>query len=257
MHKRSGQSIVYAVFIFCVFIFFYEPSTIIKNAEDFALGNQTASLYADIDGLKIHCNDYMNASECFKSYEISRIENSIVWLGNSQLHGVNQLKPSQTTSTEIMHRALYKDDYFLMTFSQANGNFKEQYILFEYLRSKAQIKYLILAIVMDDMREATIRPSIENALSEENVNNNLSLTDFGTKILEDDLDSENNDQPTALEDTLQETTETYLDESLSAISDYWNDRENIRNKIYFNLYAFRNYIFGINASTERKMISHI
>jgi hypothetical protein len=58
----------------------------------------------------------------------------------------------------------------------------------------------------------------------------------------------------ALEDTVQEQSEKYLNDELEEIWNIWEKRPELRGSFLGNLYLFRNWLFRINPSSIRKMI---
>ena len=66
------------------------------NFDELALGKDTMLSTAQVDNTQVHCHDLEDASHCIDGYnKISKdINNDVVlWLGNSQLHAINQMKP--------------------------------------------------------------------------------------------------------------------------------------------------------------------
>ena len=59
------------------------------NADEFALDEATTSIYANLNEIKIHCEGYSDSNECINSANSSPHE-KVLWIGNSQLHAINQ-----------------------------------------------------------------------------------------------------------------------------------------------------------------------
>ncbi len=223
--------------------------------DELALGNETSISLGHVDGVQVHCHDLADLEKCSNGYLGSDMKDVILWLGNSQLHAINQMKPNDETATPILHRLLRDHGYYFMTLSQPNANLQEHYLLYEYLLDRLSIKFLVLPVVFDDMREMGIRPTLEPAFSDKQLLEKLSNTDVGKKLLANfgEQDSAGNDMA-ALEDTLQESTERFLNESLAAHSTIWAERSSMRGQIFNFLYQLRNWVFDINPSSIRKII---
>lgn len=93
----------------------------------------------------------------------------ILWLGNSQLHYINQYVPGD-------HLAPYwlrQDARFSGTrieplgVSLPNANFQEYLVLSRYLAERMPVNLLIMEIVFDELREDGLRPDFSNILRPE------------------------------------------------------------------------------------------
>jgi len=226
-----------------------------KKFEDLALGDETSSYYAHVDGNPIHCHDYDDSQKCIDGYKNTSNDDVVLWLGNSQVHSINQMKSGDETAAPILHRSLRNNKKYIMTFSQGNANLQEHYVLFEYLSSQLPISILVLPVVFDDMRETGIRSTIKNALKETVVVERLEKTEIGDSLLanQGEHDMAGNDMA-ALDDTVQERSEKFFNTRLESAWKIWADRPSLRGEIFYSLYVFRNWLFGINPSSIRKMI---
>ena len=223
--------------------------------EDLALGLETHPFYARFDGHPVHCKDLTDVESCLSARRESGIEDVVLWLGNSQLHAVNQLKAGETSAADRLHRWLRTADRYLMVLSQPNANLQEHYLLLEYLSSRDPVKTLILPLVFDDMREDGIRPSLSGMVADPLVFDRLSITSTGRALRQshENRDLGSNDM-SALRDTPQEIVEKHLNDALADYWTVWRERPWFRGQIYNGLYLFRNTIFGIKASSIRKVI---
>ena len=57
-----------------------------------------------------------------------------------------------------------------------------------------------------------------------------------------------------IEDTIQNNFENFIDDKLGNIWPLWMQRDSLIGQLYGNLYLLRNSIFGIKATTTRKII---
>lgn len=227
------------------------------NFEDAAtFGVATTSVMASVDGHRIHCSDSRDAAECIMGAKVRGAERTVIWMGNSQVHAVNQLRTGETNSAPILFGRLKAMDFDLVTFSQPNANLQEHLVLFEYLRQQLPIRGLILAAVFDDTREDGLRKEIGHFLDDTSTRTALSETAIGSKILRGHkMASTNTDSDTAgIAHTLQEHVEQFLNTWLQKHSALWGARPEIRGQIMLGLYVWRNSILGIKPTSKRKVI---
>ncbi|WP_069470272.1 hypothetical protein [Candidatus Marithrix sp. Canyon 246] len=174
------------------------------------------------------------------------------------LEGVQQRnlsKSGQENAPPILFRLLQKIDIDLITFSQPNASLQEHYVLFEYLKKRLPVQFLILPVVFDDLRENTLRLEIAQALADADTNTALAQTDIGRIILAEhgDLTDVNKDMA-ALKNTIQEHSETTLNNWLDKHSSLWALRSEIRGTLLTYLHVLRNTVFGIKATSKRRVI---
>ena len=122
-------------------------------------------------------------------------------------------------------------------------------------RRKMPVTTLILPVVFDDLRETGIRPTLIEAFNNQKVSFHLKKTKIGRKLVSKNgnQDAAGNDLA-ALEDTVQEKSEKYLNDEMNEIWSIWERRAELRGRFFTNLYFFRNWLFGINPSSIRKII---
>lgn len=241
--------------IFLLNYFFSDNKKEIR-LDEFALGKDNKTLLADFEGKRIHCSDTTDLNLCLKGYKSSNIELPVtLWLGNSQLHAINQYYEGDQTAALLLHKDLKKFDIYTLTFSQANANLQEHYLLLSYLLEYFPIKTLILPVVFDDLREDNIRHTIENVLTNQFVINKISKSYTGKNLI---FKFNNKNSTTSVtnrkEDLSEDDFENLLDEKLNKFWLIWSKREKLRGYLFAKLYLFRNYVFGITPSTTRKMI---
>lgn len=256
-NRVSWLSLLFGVCFGVGFLYFFlsQQQESIRY-EELALGTETAPAFAKVSGVYVHCRDYDEAQYCLDGYRLNGQGRKVsLWLGNSQVHAINQKKPGDETATPLLHRKLLDKETYFLTFSQPNANLQEHYVLLLYLINQLPIKYLVLPVVFDDMRNTGIRTSLTGAITEPVVKMELEMTEIGRRILADhgDKDMAGNELA-ALHETIQERSENYLNQKLSDIWSVWKARPDFRGKLFLSLYQFRNWALGINPSTTRKML---
>lgn len=232
---------------------------LLKDGTDFeqsALGRETTSVFSEVGGEKIHCSDLEDGASCLSGYNKNGYKKDVaLWLGNSQLHAINQYRRGDENAPAILHRMLSQKGHYLVTYSQPNANLQEHYLLFEYIKSKLPIKLLILPVVFDDTREDGIRSKMTIAMQDANTRNALLGTEEGERIINSiqDASGQNNDLA-ALSNTVQEKVERSINTWLEEESVLWRSRSELRGQLYVALYRLRNTVFGIKATTKRRII---
>ncbi|MDC1239873.1 hypothetical protein N8Z80_02415 [Litorivicinus sp.] len=249
---RTTLGFIVGVTLLYVFI----PNDNPVQFEELALGDATEPVYTLVDKKKIHCNDMMDSRECIAAYEEFGREQSVtLWLGNSQVHAINQPKSNDETAATELHRKFQLHDKYFVTYSQPNANLQEHYILFANSITNLPVNTLVLPVVFDDMREDGIRTSISSALKDPILVQQLSQGELGLKLYKNYLSqSRPGNDLAGLNDTVQERVELVLNEKLIEAWSVWASRPSFRGEFLNFLYLSRNWIFGINPSTTRKII---
>lgn len=228
------------------------------NFEDAAsLGAETTTVVAVAAEHRIQCADSRDAEGCLAGARARKAVRSALWLGNSQVHSVNQWQPGETTGVPILFDLLKPRGLDLLTFSQANASLQEHYVLFEHLRRQLPLRVVILPLVFDDLREEGLRSEVAEFARDEATAAELSKTEIGRRLAAAArvaLKGEAAGETAGLAGTAQEQAEQGLTGWLDRHSTLWQARSEIRGRLFVGLYQLRNTIFGINPSTKRRMI---
>ena len=248
-----AEKITFIIGIIVGFIILYWISSSNKiklNFEDLALGEDTTSHFGKIENLHVHCQDESDLNLCLDSYfSYGKKNNVTLWLGNSQLHSINQFKKGQETATIKLHKLAKKFDEHLISISQPNANLQEHFLITAYLIKKIAVKNLILPVVFDDMREDGIRFSLSYLLKDKSTINLINKYDTGNNLL-----LENKNKIKIKNKSLLDKSETYLNKKLTNIWSLWSERPDFRGNLFNFLYRFRNFVFQIDPSTTRKIL---
>ena len=90
---------------------------------------------------------------------------SILWLGNSQLHLVNQFRQGDEVAPYWMRAGLSCPDVTVpFGFSLANANLQEHYVLATYAVARLPVRLILLELCFDDMREDGLRADFSGFL---------------------------------------------------------------------------------------------
>jgi hypothetical protein len=233
-------------------MFFGGVKTNFEEAATF--GAQTTSIFAKEGGHPIHCMDSRDANGCIEGARSRSARNSVLWLGNSQLHAINQMRLGEMNAPPILFESLYPRGLDLLTFSQPNANLQEHYVLFEYLRKQLPLRLLILSIVFDDLREDGLRDEVAALTRDEQTSMALSATDIGRRLLVISRFVAKDQDTAGIAQTIQERAELTLNGWLEEQNSLWKVRPMVRGKVFYGLYVARNALFGIKATSKRKII---
>jgi hypothetical protein len=151
--------------------------------EDIGLGINTSGLFLKHDAKTIHCVYVSTGQDCIEDARATGAPVTVLWLGASQLHGINAPKEDDKTAPWLVHDAMLKEGASVVTFSQPNANFQEHIVIFEELLSRMKIDALILGAVFDDMKEVGVRDEIRDGLDVPAVRSRLETTAFGRRLV--------------------------------------------------------------------------
>ena len=224
----------FTIIFFSLLIIFLSSSDFVS--EEFALGDETKSYYAlDSNNNKIH---FSNMDE------IDFKDNSelIIFLGNSQTHGVNQFVKGNSNYVEILSKKYPNKNIFAI--SIPNASLTEFYMISTYLISNFDIKKIILPAFFDDTRELNIRSEIISFFDAKN------QYDFKNSIKS--IPNKNTKENENIVST-QDLSEEFLN-NLFEKNNIWKKRESLRAQVFTFLYKLRNTIFFISPSSIRYKI---
>ena len=250
-----AEKITFIIGIILSFITLYWVSSSTKNNinfNDLALGEETVSYFGTVKNKRVHCMDENDLDLCLDSYFNYGKKNDVtLWLGNSQLHAINQKQKGQETATVKLHKLATKYKEYLISVSQPNANLQEHFLLAAYLIKKLPVKYIILPVVFDDMREDGVRFSLKYLLEDQTTIDLIKDYETGKKLL---TQYKNSNKNLNIDENLQDKSESYLNKKLSNVWPLWSERSQFRGSLFNFLYRLRNYVFQINPSTTREIL---
>jgi hypothetical protein len=263
--KRAWLSLIAIIFgvagsLALLDMFFVPDETNFEAAS--TLGAATTDTFGTADGFLVHCLGSRDSERCLDGQRRRAPLAAALWLGNSQVHAVNQLQSGETNASPLLFRSLKKKGIDLLTFSLPNANLQEHYVLFEYLRLRMPLKILILPVCFDDLREEGLRsPDVTDFLKDSETKKSLSETLIGRRLLKSAESGKTievggtNDDTEGIADSIQERVEKNLNGWLGEHSRLWQLRPEIRGWLFYRvLYPVRNTVLGITPSTTRRLI---
>lgn len=225
-----------------------------ENFADQALGEETSRYVAVKEFMPIQAVE-LDSALFFKIMStIDSAKGTTLFLGNSQTHSINQMRSGEMNYIQILSNRLRSN---VICHSIPNANLQEFLLLYNFWKSKVKIVDVVIPVFMDDLREEGIRPYFIDYLLKSNYriqDSTSTCMKINSELIE--LSKTKVDATGKKEQymTLQDKTESKLNQYLSSNSNIWNQRENLRGNIFLLLYQLRNTVFHINASTKRKMI---
>lgn len=251
------------VFSIGILLLINESST--HRADEIGLGDTTLSYFPHIDGYSIHGNNSMSELHGLKKGWEKRGKKEVyLWLGNSQLHGINQMKPGDRNCVEIAFNrfAREKKGIEVIGFSLPNANLQEFLVAFAEARHEMTLGGIVVSVCFDDLREDGIRDELLDdpcdtltlkELSEipvigARLLNELKADESGKKKVEKNYGIFRFRQP------FQETSEACLEYFLADHFSLWKRRPDFRAFALLSLYNFRNTVFQIKPDSIRFMI---
>ena len=189
--------------------------------------------------------------------ETSNDKPVIMFFGNSQTHSINQRNSGDQNYPEILQAR--HPDVSIRCHSLPNANLQEFLVLLDWWSGKMDIDQLFIPVFMDDLREDGLRRDFIPMVIEDDfrvsVANQTLASKLNTELMSFSKPSESaviGAGSTAA--TPQDVTEEVLNDWLGEKSELWRSRSNARGDFFMRLYQLRNTLFGIDASTKRKMI---
>lgn len=184
---------------------------------------------------------------------------TILWLGNSQLHLVNQYKVGDHVSPYWLRRDVKCPETTVpLGVSIPNANFQEHYLLEEYAAARLPVGVIFLELCFDGLRQDALRADFAGVLSDTD-KNILSQAPIGGEMLrvaEPLWKGRGGAGDNAgLKGFVQNGIEDRLDDKLAQVLPLWADRGNMRERALVDLYEVRNTMLGISSGTVRKLIA--
>lgn len=224
-----------------------------QDFAELALGEETRSYYARVAGDPIHCQDVSDAQDCIGGHAKRGGHPVILWLGNSQLHAINQPREGDETAPALLHRSARERGRDVLAFSQPNASPQEHLVLFAFLAERLPLDALVLPVVFDDFRESGVRQGIVEALAQQDVVETLTAHEVGRTILANNAQLAGGNLA-ALQGTVQERSEAAVTRWLDEHWKLWELRPQARGSLLANLHLLRNRVFSITAQSKRPVI---
>ena len=226
------------------------------TAPDFdtlALGDQTQSLYGRYQGDKIFCGSPAEAPECLEPAARRKLAQRVLWLGNSQLHAINQSRPGDVTAPVLLARRLRPRGIEVQAMSFPNGSLAEFYLAYLFERRAAPIDTLVVPLFLDDTREGEVRDILRPLAIDPAIRPRLAASPAGRAVLAALPPGGDSSEPGA-GDTLQARSEAAITRWLERCCGFQTMRENARGQFAIQIFNLRNTVFNVTAQSVRPII---
>lgn len=223
---------IFLIFLLPIISWMLLSQTFVENNKKFdelALGKDNKIIINKILDQNILCSSAENIEDCIQFLSKKNLKKKILWLGNSQLNGVNQAEIDSKIAPYRVSEYFLKKNIGLITFAVPNMSFQEYLIVFNYLVEKVEFDVVLLSLVFDDTRENGIRKNL--VIKEKDINKNKK----------------------SFQELSEEKIIFFLDEKIS-----WSlVRSQAQGSIYEFLYRLRNSIFNIKPTSIRKLVKPV
>jgi hypothetical protein len=182
---------------------------------------------------------------------------NILWLGNSQLHFIENFEKGQHAAPFLLRQSLDCPETTVpLAVSLPHANLQEHYVLFHAVRRRLAVSAIIIQLSFDDLREDGLRDEFGLLLAPED-RAELKNTAPGRAILtkaESQWQGRDVGENAALTGFLQKKLEDSVNAALAAHWQLWADRTWLRTRLYVDIYEVRNALLGIRSTTIRKLM---
>jgi hypothetical protein len=237
------------------------------DAETLALGPQNQATFETwngqrITGARISAIEALFLETAAKKRPDQKV---LLWLGNSQLHAINQYKPGDHLAPYWMAEAANCDKCLIpLGVSLPNANLQEHLALTLIAVKEAKPDMVMVNLVFDDLREDGLRsdfdPLLESGLTERLLASAVGEEIMGARsgahgeVHKGGEAKSGLPEKEVLQGFAQAHVEGWLDTSIGAVFPTWAGRATLRNIIFNDLYELRNLVFGIKPNTVRRVI---
>jgi hypothetical protein len=261
MHRRSHGgawlerliALLIAIALGFGLVLYYNSRRVIP--EQLALGQAVQIKPGVWNGTPVNAHELKNYAKVYPPPLKAGDDRLWLWLGNSQLHSINQLKPDDEIAPVHASRKL---GFPVFGLSLPNASLRDHYIVGTWALTRSKPQWLIIPVVFDDLREYDLRPGWEHILDDK-TKAELSTTEPGrlalAEISKEEASQNRDAQGTSrLGFSLQDITENKLNEELSENSQVWRDRDQTYAAVAEDIYHLRNTVFHIESKTKRPVI---
>ena len=226
----------------------YGVAATAPDFETLALGAATQAAYGSYEGDKIFCGSPAELPECLGPAARRNLPKRLVWLGNSQLHAINQTRAGDVTAPVLLARRLRPGGVEVQALSFPNASLAELYLAYLLERRAHRIDVLVVPLFLDDTREGSIRDVLRDVAVDPAIRPRLQTSPAGRAIL--------GVLPAVTETdvTLQGRSEAAITRALEVCCGFQTMREQARGQFSIGLYRLRNTLFGVNAQSVRPLI---
>ena len=260
-HHKIAE-LLFGFFLAVLLVIFYNSRKI--DAENLALGNQNISAIESWQGRAFTGYSPPTIKKLItgiSEHSTDKEKNTYwLWLGNSQLHTINQRQPEDHLAPYWLRKALPCSGCPVpLGVSVPNANLQEFLLLDRYVQQHVKIKGLIVELPFIGLREEGIRSELA-AFVDSALEKDLSNTSSGRSVVETIRNSSEKDAPsgdkkaTVAEEDFQKRMERQLESAMGSLFPVWEARGLLKAYFLIDVYYAKNWLLGIKPTTVRKMI---
>lgn len=239
-----------------------------QAGEDVALGRETTTTKAVWRGQQINAwriGDYQGVYRPNITFEPPSSGREWLWLGNSQMHSINQMKPGDRLAPEVASGIV---GYPTFALTIPNANLQEGLATVQWALTKRKPNWIIVPVVYDDLRENDLRsefaallgPEWETRMAKWPVSKGL-LEEVRADAHAGEHGGGATQGPTRAKEhfwilgiSVQDVVEGRLDRALDRLWPVWRDREQMYVALQTWQYRARNWMLGITPQSKRAVL---
>ena len=226
------------------------------QADDFALGKENTSRSETLGGVPYTGHTMVEIRSIVSHYASESIQHKVMlWLGNSQLHTINQFKQGEHLAPYWIRKAMNCEACLVpLGLSLSNANPQENFVLTKYVTSKLKPNVFILQVEFMGFRESGLRNEFVEILSDDLIYSLRAypeakeLSRLAIEVPNIDKNKDASDSQGKLD------TEDYLTEKIGSVWPLWKDRGSLRSNLLSDLFTLRNWVFNISSKSQRNVI---
>jgi hypothetical protein len=259
---KSMATLLLSVVVALVLLYAYNERRI--QADDFALGRENTSRSESLDGIPFTGHNISDISAIVSQYSVLQSTHKlkqkkiILWLGNSQLHTINQFNSGEHLSPYWLRKLAPCDDCLVpLGFSLSNANPQEVFVLSQFVAKRISLSAIVLQVEFMGFREDGVRgefskiatPDLVDSFRAYSVGADLAALETGATG-----DNGVAKKEAGFGSVANQDVEGFLTEKLGEIWPLWKDRANLRSNVLSDLFIFRNWALNISSTSKRKVI---
>jgi len=260
LHRyRFFFQVLLPVILGCFLLVLYKDR--IRASAEIGLGKRTIAFKPKRGDFPIHIMNPAYVDTLVQGWKMRGSRHTILWLGNSQLHGINLYQKGQQNAVGMLWDSLQSLNREVVGVSYPNANLQELLATLLLVSKKLAVKDVLIPLFYDDLREDGLRTILQTDELKEICRTQKAfvsgLTSFEALTAEKtELTPKEQVSPDfeGIKETTQEKTERFLNTKASAWFNTWEKRADMRGNFFNTLYNVRNRMLGIDATTIRKMI---
>jgi hypothetical protein len=233
--------------------------------ENLALGVENWAASAEFLGQRLNAWKLEEYPQIYA--KASDTHREVLWVGNSQLHAINQLRRGRDQVAAFHASKRLGEPVRCLTLP--NANIQEHLATFEWALARRPVGWLVLPLVFDKLRNDSLRPGFEYLASTELLDQ-LSQRPTGKRLVGELTELQHAafaansaaDKPLFQYSfkeiihglSLQNLSEHYLDSAVSQRWGLWARRPQLWATFLNDIYNLRNLALGLKSTTKRPIL---